>query len=99
MVNIRLAYDKNDYRLEALICYYGRHYTAFCFSKRHNEWLYMSDTLVETVGPLWEQVVDRCKSNRFQPYLLFYCSEKPSYFNAQRAPQVTKFIARADSYY
>lgn len=87
---------KNDYRLEALICYYGRHYTAFCFSKKHNEWLYMSDTLVEPVGPLWENVVQKCKKNRFQPYLLFYCADKTSEFDVTDAPKVTKRIDTID---
>ena len=99
MENIQVAYDKNDYRLEALICYYGRHYTSFCFSKTHNEWLYMSDTLVEKVGPLWENVVEKCKKNMFQPYLLFYCAERRSPFNNKDAPQSTILMNNLDSIY
>lgn len=91
---MNLAYTKNDYCLRALICYYGRHYIAFCFSRRHNEWLYLNDTIVEKIGPLWEMVVHKCIISRYQPYLLFYAAENPTKLNEKHAPTCTTLINR-----
>ncbi len=86
------AYEKGDYRLKALICYYGRHYTAFCFSNKLNEWLYLNDTTVMAIGPLWQMVVDKCLSSHYQPYLLFYCARKPTCIQTINAPERTVIL-------
>ena len=59
----------------------------------------MSDTNVEAVGPLFEDVIIKCKKNRFQPYLLFYCAEHESPFNVKNAPKNTQRMSTLENFY
>jgi len=83
------AATKGYYHLKALICYYGRHYIAFCFSNKNNQWLYLNDKKISVVGFFWNDVVMKCIKSRFQPYLLFYETDNALELNCVTAPKMT----------
>lgn len=83
---------KGEYRLKALICYYGRHYVSFCFSKKLNQWLLINDSSLKIVGLLWSDVIKICLSALYQPYLLFYSADNPTKLNTSEAPKKIVFI-------
>ena len=39
----------NEYNLTALIAYYGRHYSTFCYHSKMREWVYFDDAKFRTV--------------------------------------------------
>ncbi|KAJ4461604.1 putative Inactive ubiquitin carboxyl-terminal hydrolase 54 [Paratrimastix pyriformis] len=51
--------------LRAMICYYGKHYDAFCYSGQTKEWLAFDDT------------IRRALSGHVQPALLFFEADLP----------------------
>lgn len=40
----------NQYELTALIAYYGRHYSTFCYHSKMHEWVYFDDAKFRTVS-------------------------------------------------
>ena len=39
----------NQYELTALIAYYGRHYSTFCYHSKLKEWIYFDDAKFRSV--------------------------------------------------
>ena len=39
-----------DYHLTAVIAYYGKHYSTFCYHGNHKEWVYLDDANVRKVS-------------------------------------------------
>ena len=46
-----LTKESNDrvYDLNAVIAYYGKHYSTFCYHGNHQEWVYLDDANVRKV--------------------------------------------------
>ncbi|KAL6077098.1 protein deubiquitination [Balamuthia mandrillaris] len=65
-------HHRNLYIFRGMICYYGKHYSAYFFSYTLNEWLCFDDEKVKVVGHNWESVVESCLSAHWQPSILFY---------------------------
>lgn len=42
--------NSRDYDLTAVIAYYGKHYSTFCYHGKHQEWVYLDDANVRKVG-------------------------------------------------
>jgi len=60
----------HTYRLNSIVCYYGKHY--FCFVLvAPDKWLLCDDTKVSEVGS-WENVSVRCWKGHLQPSVLFF---------------------------
>ena len=55
-----------------MICYYGKHYTAFFMNDDLGERLSFDDAQVTRIGPHWHSAIDLCKKSKFMPLLLFY---------------------------
>ncbi|XP_055330238.1 inactive ubiquitin carboxyl-terminal hydrolase 54-like [Paramacrobiotus metropolitanus] len=62
------------HHLVGMVCFYGRHYSAFFYHAPYQTWMHFDDATVQTVGPEWAQVVRRCVKNHYQPLLLFYAN-------------------------
>lgn len=60
------------HHLVGMICFYGRHYSAFFYHSRYQIWLYFDDATVKEIGPDWTHVVAKCLKGHIQPLLLFY---------------------------
>lgn len=60
------------YRLRAMVCYYGRHYSAFArLPELGDRWVMFDDSSASAIGA-WAQVRQRCEGGRVQPSVLFY---------------------------
>ena len=59
------------YRLRAMVCYYGQHYSAFVLAPETGGWLLFDDASVSRVGG-WPDVLVKCQAGRIQPSVLFY---------------------------
>jgi hypothetical protein len=59
------------YRLRAMVCYYGRHYSAFVHLPEPSLWVAFDDASSNSVRT-WAAVRQRCESGRLQPSVLFY---------------------------
>jgi ubiquitin C-terminal hydrolase len=59
------------YRLRAMVCYYGRHYSAFVHLPQLSRWVTFDDSSAGSIGS-WSDVRQRCESGRVQPSVLFY---------------------------
>lgn len=78
-------------QLVGLVTYYGKHYSTFFFHTQLREWIYFDDATVRAIGTNWEQVVDKCIRNHFQPLLLLYANPNGTPVNTELAPkEVTK---------
>ena len=42
--------DTRNYDLNAVIAYYGKHYSTFCYHGKHKEWVYLDDANVRKVS-------------------------------------------------
>ncbi len=42
----------NQLELTAVVAYYGRHYSTFCYHSKRNEWIYFDDAKFRTVSNL-----------------------------------------------
>jgi hypothetical protein len=60
------------YELRGMICYYGKHYNAYIYSRSRRQWLVFDDTAVREIGPNLGDVRDLCRKGRFHPSVLFY---------------------------
>jgi len=67
---------KHLYRLRGMICYYGKHYTAFFHNFSTRKWYVFDDTNVKAVGSDWSLVQQRCLRGRLHPSVLFYEREE-----------------------
>lgn len=54
-----------------MICYYGRHYMTFFYSRRLRVWLLLDDAKVVPCGS-WAAVADKCIAGCLQPTVIFY---------------------------
>lgn len=80
-------------QLVGLVTYYGKHYSTFFFHTKLREWIYFDDAAVRSIGPHWEQVVDKCIRGHFQPLLLLYANPNGTPVNIENAPkEITPLI-------
>ncbi len=42
----------NQLELAAVVAYYGRHYSTFCYHSKRSEWIYFDDAKFRTVSEL-----------------------------------------------
>ena len=63
---------RSRHLLRGMICYYGKHYDAYFYSRSRKSWMVFDDITVKSIGMQWEDVVDRCRRGRFHPSVLFY---------------------------
>ncbi len=63
--------QRSLYRLKSMVCYYGRHYSAFVHLPELGRWVTFDDTAASSVGP-FSEVRRRCEAGRVQPSVLFY---------------------------
>eukprot|EP01119_Soliformovum_irregulare_P008684 TRINITY_DN21784_c0_g1_i1.p1 TRINITY_DN21784_c0_g1~~TRINITY_DN21784_c0_g1_i1.p1 ORF type:complete len:543 (-),score=119.88 TRINITY_DN21784_c0_g1_i1:8-1636(-) len=64
--------DPNYYKFRGMICYYGKHYTAYFYNHKSTQWYVYDDTQVKPVATEWPSVRDRCLRGRLQPNIVFY---------------------------
>ncbi|KAJ9467317.1 putative serine/cysteine trypsin-like peptidase [Diplonema papillatum] len=57
--------------LVAITCFYGRHYTCYCYREDTEEWIYFDDSSFRRVG-LLDEVRANIVSSGQQPVILFY---------------------------
>jgi len=65
------------YKLRGMICYYGKHYTAYFYIPSLQRWYVFDDITVRPVGVEWADIQERCLKGRLQPSVLFYESVNP----------------------
>jgi len=65
------------YRLRGMICYYGKHYTAYFYSVEHQQWFVYDDSTVKAIGIDWPTIRKRCLKGHLQPAMLFYECDEP----------------------
>jgi len=82
--NIFLMEDSNVsqnspslYKFRGMICYYGKHYSAYFYNTKLSQWYVYDDTTVKALGSHWPAVRDRCLRGRLQPSVVFYEREEP----------------------
>lgn len=63
-----------SYRLHSLVCYYGKHYSAFVWMALLGCWVMFDDVHISRIGS-WPDVVRKCELGRIQPSVLFYVAE------------------------
>lgn len=70
-----------QYRLRALVAYYGQHYQAFVrppgCPHGPNHWVMVDDARAVDVGD-WNKVVAKCQAGKIQPSVLFFERERSS---------------------
>eukprot|EP01118_Nematostelium_gracile_P009984 TRINITY_DN3392_c0_g1_i2.p1 TRINITY_DN3392_c0_g1~~TRINITY_DN3392_c0_g1_i2.p1 ORF type:complete len:233 (-),score=47.01 TRINITY_DN3392_c0_g1_i2:2-700(-) len=59
-----------------MICYYGKHYSAYFYNAKTSQWYVFDDTTVKALGGEWPVVRDRCLRGRLQPSVVFYEKEE-----------------------
>ncbi len=47
----------NQLELAAVVAYYGRHYSTFCYHSKRSEWIYFDDAKFRTVSELYPIVI------------------------------------------
>eukprot|EP00755_Sulcionema_specki_P004723 Sspe_Gene.30809::Locus_15221_Transcript_1_1_Confidence_1.000_Length_2179::g.30809::m.30809 len=57
--------------LFTIVCFYGKHYTCYCYKRGLDKWLYFDDSHVRVVGS-FQDVQSTIVKSRQQPLLLFY---------------------------
>ena len=57
--------------LIGMCCFYGKHYTCYCYSEMAKKWLFFDDGNVREVGDL-QDVRDTVVASRQQPVMMFY---------------------------
>eukprot|EP00124_Ichthyophonus_hoferi_P002672 Ihof_evm4s192 gene=Ihof_evmTU4s192 len=55
-----------------VICYYGKHYVAYCYNSIKKAWVMFDDVNIREVGPSWQDLLTACRKNKYQPAVLFY---------------------------
>jgi len=68
----KISNRENPYQLRGMVCYYGRHYNAYFYSRRRQRWFVFDDTHVRAIGDSWLEVQQKCIRGRLQPSILFY---------------------------
>jgi ubiquitin C-terminal hydrolase len=46
-----------------MVVYYGRHYTAYFYSEKHDGWFYYDDEKIKKIGN-WADVIKNCVKGR-----------------------------------
>lgn len=64
------------YRLRGMICYYGKHYTAYFYSVKNQQWFVFDDSTVKPIGVDWPTIRSKCLKGHLQPSMLFYEREE-----------------------
>ncbi|CAG9765088.1 unnamed protein product [Ceutorhynchus assimilis] len=80
--------ETSTHNLVGVVTYYGKHYSTFFFHTKLMEWIFLDDATVRTVGPRWEQVVEKCHRGKFQPLLLLYANPNGTPVNLDYAPKL-----------
>lgn len=68
---LKVTETGKKYRLMGLVTYYGKHYTAFVYHSKYNEWIYCDDAKVRRVGE-WKKVIAECLRLKQQVEILVY---------------------------
>ncbi|EDV28588.1 uncharacterized protein TRIADDRAFT_51661 [Trichoplax adhaerens] len=58
--------------LNTMVVYYGMHYATFCHHTRYKKWILCDDAHIRDVGQTFEDVIQSCIRNCYQPVLLIY---------------------------
>ncbi|XP_013386619.1 uncharacterized protein LOC106156068 isoform X1 [Lingula anatina] len=77
--------------LRGVVCYYGKHYSTFFFTKK-GIWIYFDDATVREIGPDWSRVVDKMCRGRYQPLLLLYTNPNATAIDTDTALQKTTMV-------
>ena len=80
--------------LMGMICYQGRHYTAYFYSESCRRWLMFDDALVSDVGSSWTDVLNKCCSYSLYPSILFYQSLPPNTTPSSHQSETKSFIPK-----
>jgi hypothetical protein len=54
-----------------MVCYYGRHYSAFVYLPEMARWVMFDDSSASSAGT-WADVRKRCEDGHVQPSVLFF---------------------------
>eukprot|EP01135_Chromosphaera_perkinsii_P000271 Nk52_evm40s62 gene=Nk52_evmTU40s62 len=87
---------EQPFPLRGMICYYGKHYVTFFYSRRKALWFSFDDALITIIGKGFWDVYQKCVAGHYQPLLLLYgdCCESEESFYAQIAAS-SKFVFSA----
>lgn len=86
-----------EHRLVGMVCYYGRHYSAFLLHSKSNNWMSCDDATVTDMGPSWQSIVDKCHKGRYQPLLLLYQNPSSKCISTKSAPTKTTMLTEQDT--
>lgn len=76
-----------EYHLSSLVCYYGKHYSAFFYNRKHSKWVSIDDTSVSDVGKHWKDLARKFVKGRYQPLLLLYTNYDAKPLPVNTAPK------------
>lgn len=76
-----------EYHLSSLVCYYGKHYSAFFYNRKHAKWVSIDDTSVSDVGKHWKDLARKFVKGRYQPLLLLYTNYDAKHLPVDTAPK------------
>ncbi|XP_064393192.1 mucin-2-like isoform X2 [Halichondria panicea] len=79
----------NQLELAAVVAYYGRHYSTFCYHSKRSEWIYFDDAKFRTIGSEWSDVCELIRKAHYQPLLLVYTNPFGETVNLSGAPTET----------
>lgn len=68
----KLSTKSSLYNFRGMICYYGKHYTAYFKSQASGQWFVFDDVTVKPLGKDWSSIQQKCLRGRLQPSVLFY---------------------------
>lgn len=80
-IDMGAVFQNNEYApadLRGMICYWGKHYNSYFYSKVYNQWFVFDDSTVRRVGTL-DDVKNRCLLGHFHPSVIFYERRPGSY--------------------
>lgn len=80
--------QRNDYHLSSMVCYYGKHYSAFSYNRKRNRWYSIDDATVTEVGKTWKDIINKCIKGHYQPLLLLYTNYNAVPLSLGSAPPI-----------